>query len=51
MESAHETTVLRWSESHDLEFRKGLPLIAGRYSCNSSPKNPEFPFYFAEELF
>ena len=51
MESPHETSVLRWSELHDLEFRDGLPLIVGRCSCNSSPKHSVSQFYFAEELF
>lgn len=51
MESLYETTMLRWSESHDLEFRNGSPLIAMRYSYNSSQKSSAFQFYFAEELF
>lgn len=43
--------MLSWSVQHDLEFRNGSPLIAVRYSYNSSQKNSAFQFYFAENVF
>lgn len=51
MESLYGITMLSWSESPDLGFRNGSPLIAVGYSYNSSQKNSAFEFYFAEELF
>lgn len=51
MASLYEIAVLRWTESHDLEFMNVSKLIATSIAIIAHKNNSAFQFHFAEELF